>query len=475
MKSALLRAVLTSDFRDPLITEAIEFCETIPWEQLKAMGVERRMETSYFPGQTVVIYPPYPALSQEFNEEQLFRHVGESSDQVGKAYNLYAHVPFCTGICTYCSYARTAASSDSVLIDRYVTSLCKQRDGWLKRLKIDSGQVSTIFLGGGTPTLLSTGQLLSILSGLPRNSTTEVTLETDPDMATRDGATEKLARLREAGVNRVSMGVETFDDTIARQLNRRGHESIYSALDTIRAAGLNNINIDLIYGIPNQSLESWLETLKASVGAGVPSITTYNYKLKPGSIDHKRQSREGSREENPYSFRVVVMQRLAQMFFAKHGYVNNNVNWYTRTNATFKQQGEKYSGSNLLGLGPSTYSFVEGAQFMSDSNLRAYLDAIDNGGSIVERGQILNEDEQAHRRVVFGLKGNFDPAEVLASCSQATANRIHELLTRLERLKLVEYRGERLYLTDSGVLFANELCTLFYSPDVVRRLADSAR
>lgn len=458
---------------DPIISEAIEFCEKLPWIQLKHMGIERRIETSYFPGQTIVVYPPYPALPRNLNEKTLFQHLDLPTSTADQAFNLYAHVPFCTGICTYCSYARTATDCRDPLIVRYVDALCRHRDRWLRRLDVGGERVNTVFIGGGTPTLLSTTQLTTLISGIPRHLTTETTVETDPEMASNEESSEKLMRLREIGVNRVSMGVETFDDAIASQLKRRGHEAIYSALTNIRKAGIDNINIDLIYGIPEQSFESWLETLQASIDASVPSITAYNYKLKPGSIDYKRVRRHGTNFHDEYFYRVVVMQRMAQILLTQNGYANSNVNWYTLRNSTFRQQGEKYNGSNLLGLGPSTYSYVGGAQFLSSNSLRSYLDIMDNNGSVIDRGQILDLDEQAHRRVIFGLKGNFNPDEVLARCSRTSADRINSLLQHLECLGLVEYRENRLSLSERGVLFANELCALFYSPSVIQRLTET--
>lgn len=466
-------AFRTENEADAALCEAIDYCQGLPWTELAQMGIERRVETSYYPGQTIVIYPPYPALRRGFNELKLFDECGKSAGAFGGNFNLYAHIPFCTAICTYCSYARTASSGDDPLISRYVDALCHQRDQWVDRLTVRGEHVSTIFIGGGTPTILSATDLGRILSGMPRHAATEITVETDPDMITREDGVEKLERLRERGVNRISMGVETFDDAIASRLKRRGHKAIHAALANIRRAGIDNINIDLIYGLPGQSLESWLETLRASIATGVASITAYNYKLKPGSIDFKRERLRHSRQHEDYGYRVVVMQRMAKAVLAQHGYANSNVNWYTRADATFKQQREKYSGSNLVGLGPSTYSFAAGAQFLSTGSLRTYLDAMNNGEPITDRGQLLDQDEQACRRVVFGLKDSFVPDEILTRCSPSTDRRIRKQLERLQALDLIKRRGNHLSLSDSGVLFANELCTLFYSPDVLQHLQDS--
>ena len=451
--------ITNSDGRD-YIREALSFALDLPWEVLGRLGIKRKVETQFHPGQTIVMYPPFEALSPDYDESALFERVSGIGDN---PLSMYLHVPFCTGICTYCSYARSARRQSDVMM-AYVEALMRQRDEWISRLNIKPDAVDTIFIGGGTPTTLDEDTLLRLVDTTPRSRDCEFSVETDPDMATRSDGPGKLAALRRAGVNRISMGVETFDDVLAEEIGRRGHDRVLEALAAIRQAGFNDINIDLIYGLPNQSLQSWLETLQAAVDTDVPSITLYCYKLKPGSVDWKRS--KPTSIELEYGRRVVVMQKMGEMYLCGKGYNVVNGKWFVKTRKTFRQQTRKYQNSTLLGFGPSTYSFVGKCQLVTQSSTNRYIAAVTNGMPVVERGRILCDDELAYRRFVFGFKSGINSVDALAKASPTAKMRINTLMDELVDAGLLTTEDDRIILSKIGRLFADEVCRLMYSPAV---------
>lgn len=456
------------DDRD-FIREALSFTLGLPWEALGRFGIKRSMETEYHPGQTIVMYPPFEALSVDFDERELFDRVRNINDG---PLSIYLHVPFCTGICTYCSYARSARGQSEVM-KAYVDALIRQRDEWVAGFGIRPDSVDTVFIGGGTPTSLEEKLLLKIVESMPRSEHCEMSVETDPDMATAAGGAHKLAALRRAGANRISMGVETFDDHLAKAIGRRGHERVHQAFDTIRGAGFDDINIDLMYGLPNQSLDSWLETLRMSVEMDVPSITLYGYKLKRGSVDWKRPRPQSPELE--YERKVVVMQKMAELYLCSHGYKVVIGKWFVKTKKTFRQQTRKYQNSTLLGFGPSTYSFVGNSQLVAQSNTQKYITSVNNGMPVIERGRHLFGEELAHRRFVFGLKTGFDWIKALDEAPPRTAGRIRSMVEDLSAAGLIDIEDGRAILSDVGRLFADEICRQFYSPIIDAELIELER
>ena len=450
-----------NDHKD-YIREALSFGLELHWERFDRLGIRRNRETEFHPGQTIVMYPPFEALSPDFNELELFDRVASIE---GSSLCMYLHVPFCTGICTYCSYARSACGKSDVM-ETYVEALLRQRDEWVSRLGIKPAAVDTVFIGGGTPTTLDEKLLMKLVDTTPRSRDCEFSVETDPDMTTRPSGASKLAALRRAGVNRISMGVETFDDALAKAIGRRGHDQVNDAITVIRQAGFDDINIDLMYGLPNQSLESWLATLKSAADIDVPSITLYCFKLKPGSIDWKRNRSSSTALQLQYGRGVVVMQKMAEMYLCDRGYSVVNGKWFVKTKKTFRQQTRKYQNATLLGLGPATYSFVGNHQFTTQSNTNKYIAAVNASMPVVERGRFLCGEEIAYRRFVFGLKTGVDMAKALADAPPAAEARISVLIDELADAGLLAIDGDRVSFSDIGRLFADEICHLFYSPAV---------
>ncbi|HEY8365062.1 MAG TPA: radical SAM family heme chaperone HemW, partial [Haloplasmataceae bacterium] len=193
--------------------------------------------------------------------------------------SIYIHIPFCSRICSYCDFPKKISKSQE--IDTYLDCLYEE----IKMYDVKDG-VKTLYLGGGTPSILSTEQfkkLKKIISLFKLDASYEFTIECNPEHVTE----EKVVMLKELGINRVSLGVQTFNDELLKILNR-GHnkDTVYQAVDILRKKGIDNINLDLIFAIPNQTMKGVINDLKHIHKLNIPHISYYSFILEDKTVLH---------------------------------------------------------------------------------------------------------------------------------------------------------------------------------------------
>lgn len=271
---------------------------------------------------------------------------------------LYIHIPFCTGICTYCGYARTAISKHDEKIIKYISLLKKESNMVKTALGVDKIEVDSIYIGGGTPTLLKTKQLKELFNLINRDyrliENGEYTLEGSPETIT----IEKIQLAVKAGVNRVSIGVESFDDeTLTSIARRHTAKEALDALDKIREGGIENIDFDLIRGLPGYNSDLVIKDLKYICESQIPSITSYQYSLKPRTIDFKKHHNDYSYDESEQIF----MHMLFILGMEKAGYKHQSpiIDCFIKNEShTFKHSIQKWSYMcELISLGQGAYGF----------------------------------------------------------------------------------------------------------------------
>ncbi len=201
----------------------------------------------------------------------------------GAALGLYVHIPFCARKCPYCDF-NTYADLDDVF-EAYVAALCREIAAWAPRLA--GRTVDTVFVGGGTPTVLTLDQLARVLGTARRSfaiaADAEVTCEANPGTVDRD----RFAGLRDLGVNRLSMGVQSFHDDELRFLGRvHGVDDVYRAFGAARAAGFDNVNLDFMFGLPEQSPQAWARTLDAALALAPEHLSLYSLIVEPNTPLH---------------------------------------------------------------------------------------------------------------------------------------------------------------------------------------------
>ena len=338
--------------------------------------------------------------------------------------HLYVHLPFCAHRCGYCDFV-TATGRDH-LHGPYVDALLRELDE-----EHDGSPVDTIFLGGGTPTFTALPELLRLLQALP--AARELTVEANPETVTPELARE----LRGAGVNRVSLGAQTFQPHLLRVLERRATPAdVGRAFGHLRDAGFDNLSLDLIYGIPGQTPEELAADLAHAIALGPEHISAYELEANPGTrftITHGAElARQAERMED-YFERVVATLTEA-------GY-----RWYETAN--FCRDGKRaehnlgyWLGRDYLGLGVGAVSTLGDERRRNTPKLARYL-----RGHYDREIEPLDEETRARERVMLGLRLD-EPLPVGGLRSALDA----EGLARVERLGLAVDGGETLALTHRG-------------------------
>ncbi len=307
--------------------------------------------------------------------------------------SLYVHIPFCKSKCAYCAYVSRTPTTD--LVDSYFEALKNeiQLFGSLSNV-----QVTSIYFGGGTPTLIPTKLLETMAFVRSRFSVkegAEITVETHPKTVN----TRLLSSLKKAGVNRLSMGVQSFSNEILKAMNR-GHtaEEAIDAAQKIRAAGFQRFNIDLIYAYPKQDIEIWMKTLEQAVVLCPTEITTYRVRLgNRGGKTPLRLQYETSPEDFPDEALVSKMETSTRKILGKNGYSESPVGWFIKEGVCEPQMCiDRWRDQvPLIGFGPGAYSMGQLSQYQNTSNILEYVERADpsNPTALIEKGMVLTKTE----------------------------------------------------------------------------------
>lgn len=297
---------------------------------------------------------------------------------------IYVHIPFCRSKCAYCDFYSGPFKNR----DGYVDALL--HEAAMRRYETD-GNISTIYLGGGTPSTLDADEIARLLDGLRStfdcDNTTEVTIEVNPEDVTAD----YLSRLRLAGVNRVSMGIQSLVDNELSAINRR-HDSA-TALNAVKLikGQFDNYSCDLIFGLPGQTLSTLEESLEVLVATGVPHLSCYLLSYEPGTLLHTRlmtgKVAETS-DETATAMYMMIHERLARA-----GYEHYEISNYALPTHRAIHNSSYWDGTPYLGLGPAAHSFDGLRRRYNPSNLKIYLDTINNGSPCY----IIDEETDAER------------------------------------------------------------------------------
>ncbi len=418
-------------------------------DKIHTLGLHKELHMGNKSSQIVVTYPSVDLLD-EFNGDNFL----VNSDGLN---TLYIHIPFCTGICTYCNYARTAASEKDKRISEYMDYLDKE-SAMFKSI-LGEIQVQTIYIGGGTPTLLSEDNLERLFKVIKRDykldNDVEFTIEGSPETVT----VGKIALAKHYGVNRVSIGIESFNDGILESIGRRhDSEGAYEALEKIRKAGIDEIDFDLIRGLPNYTLDMVVNDIKGVERAKVPSVTSYQYSLKPLSLDAKRLPKNVTEQLLPHLVFMIGMQDL--------GYIQSPIDWFVKDEShLYKHQMLKWHKmANQLVLGQSSYGFFNGVQFANFKDRKAYGKAIKEGRLPIERATKLSFDDMMRRRFLFGLKTKVDRDRFRKIHGvDPTETSFGSTLNKLIEAGAITADDSGFSISDVGVLFADWIQMAFYS------------
>lgn len=372
---------------------------------------------------------------------------------------LYVHIPFCARKCPYCDFNTYAGLED--LHGSYTKALVAEIKAWGERLHHPA--LTTIFVGGGTPTVLSAAQLAEIFAAIHDSFALapgcEITCEANP--GTVDQA--RFADLRGLGVNRLSMGVQSFQPDELAFLGRiHDVADVYRAFDAARRADFDNINLDFIFGLPHQTINAWQDTLGRAVALGTEHLSLYSLIVEPETpLHHWVQT---GKVDGPDADLAADHYELAMQELGKAGYGHYEVsNWAKGTRAC-QHNLIYWRNQDYLGVGPGAHSHLKDVRFGNRRPVPGYIKRMGQGQSVEDFREIISPRLAMGETMMLGLR-LIDEGVTLARFQALHGTALTQIfapeIAQLQGWGMVDVDEERIRLTQRGLMLGNQIFARF--------------
>lgn len=408
-------------------------------------------------------YPPYSFWSGD--------HVARAHEALGTpprddaALGLYLHIPFCRKRCKFC-YFKVYTEKNSRDVRAYVDAVIREHEMYAAQPAIEKRPLSFVYFGGGTPSYISAVHLRALVAGLRAckswDRVEEVTFECEPGTLTRP----KLETIREVGVTRLSLGVENFDDGILAE-NGRAHLSkeIDRVLPWVRALDFDQLNIDLISGMVGETWETWRENVRRTIEADPDSVTIYQMEL-PFNTVYSRRVLDGNEVavadwKTKREWHDHAIEQLLQA-----GYEISSAYTMVKrgSGARFAYRDSLWRGSDLLGVGVSSFSHVNGVHYQNESRWERYLERVGGGELPIERAYPPTAGERLTREMILQLKlGRLDPVYFKEKFGSDILEEFGPAFDKLQREAMLLVEDGLVQLTRQGLLRVDQLLPEFYA------------
>lgn len=371
--------------------------------------------------------------------------------------SLYVHVPFCMAKCRYCDFFSVRYRSG--LVDRYLDAVDRELSIWHDALSA----VQTVYVGGGTPSVLIGSELrrlTGILAGhVIMAGDSEYTVEANPATLTD----EKAAILNEGGVNRISIGVQSFDDRLLSLLGRT--HDVRQAEEAVRIAAdrFECFSLDLIYGIPGQTEKGWIDTLRRALEFGPHHISAYE--LTPEKNTPFYHDLRNGRLPEVSEDVIVQMYELCSMILKEHGYEHYEISNYSLPGRESRHNMNYWRRGQYLGIGPAAHSFIHGVRKSNVANIERYCEMLESGSAPVEHSQSVSGAEAIREEIFLGLrtKEGVDIGKIIGSDlptvmgASISMDELEQTLIPYRALSHVVLQGGRLRLTEKGFTLSSAI------------------
>jgi oxygen-independent coproporphyrinogen III oxidase len=374
--------------------------------------------------------------------------IGSGIKVVEELHHLYVHIPFCPKICPYCSFYKEATDRNKT--QAFLDAVLVDLDRRLREIRCC--RFHTIFFGGGTPSALSVKQLEFLLAGIHRridcSHVREWTLEMNPATV----SLEKAIMLREFGINRVSMGVQSWDPDMLARLGRvHSAEQAERSFQILREAGFTNVNLDLIFGIPGQNADVWEQSLSMTISLGPEHISAYSLTYEEDTeyfLKYQRGELQKDTEQDALYFeRAIAILEDA-------GYGQYEISNFAKPGYECLHNLAYWRGRNYLGLGPSAFSTIDGKRWQNTPDTRRYIQQFQAGLEPFGFQEQITAQIRATESIAFGLR-------TAEGVPQALLEPWAIELEELRREGYLETEDARIRLTRKGRLVADSIAELF--------------
>jgi oxygen-independent coproporphyrinogen III oxidase len=360
---------------------------------------------------------------------------------------LYLHIPFCHKACVYCDFHFTTSLRYK---DRLLEALYAEL---IQRAASKSVQVETIYFGGGTPSVLSASEIKSLLAVISKHyvvsDKAEITIEANPE----DIDAQKVTKWIESGINRVSLGVQSFDDADLSWMNR-GHtaEQSINAVKLLQQNGIHNISLDLIFGLPNQTIDNWKLSLEKLINLDVQHVSLYNLTVEPKTaLAHQVKMLKVEVAKDILSAEQFA---LGQEILSNAGFEQYEISNYAKSGYVSKHNSSYWRSVHYIGVGPSAHSFDGKTRRWNIANNQSYMNSIERGLSYWESEELSNK-ERFNEYILTGLRSKWGCNLAYIKSEFGLDLILNKEIEKQIKLKTVLVHEGTLMLTKNGMLVAD--------------------
>jgi oxygen-independent coproporphyrinogen-3 oxidase len=371
---------------------------------------------------------------------------------------IYIHIPFCKKLCSYCDFYHIITQAEN---KSYINALIKEAG--IRKEYLGNENVSTIYIGGGTPSVLSPDEIKTILNIrklFKIDENCEISIELNPDDIDRD----YLLGLKDLGVNRISLGIQSWRDSDLKLMNRRHNAAqAAAALEQILKSGFENVTIDLIYGIPGMTTADWSSNLDISFSYDIKHLSAYHLTIEPGTVFGKMKEKgmlsELDEDESSAQFHLLIEKALSAGFihyeisnFGKPGYFSiHNSNYWKQV--------------SYLGLGPSAHSFNGYSRQWNVRDVKKYVKAVDSGSLLFEREELdkktrFNEYIMTSLRTMWGIDLDY----VEKAFDKEGYDYVVNLSGKMVDYGMMKLENKTLVLTNQGKMISDNIISELMLP-----------
>ena len=375
---------------------------------------------------------------------------------------LYIHIPYCRRKCSYCGFFSTP-QADGCIPDDYLN--CLSQEMALYHARFGRLEVDTVFIGGGTPSLLSAAQIETLMRDVRKHfrlaNGTEITFEANPDSLTDD----VLLAMRGQGVNRLSIGAQSLDNTLLDSLGRIHDRTVFlSAFARARAQGFTNLNIDLMFGIPGQSYEQWMDTLKETEALAPAHLSLYTIQLEEGTPLYEAYRR--GEVDLPAVSLDRRMYHDGISMLGQYGYAQYEISNFAKEGYACRHNLKYWSMAPFLGLGPSAASYFDGRRYQNPPDPAAWTASLEAGKLVIDNApqEPLSDAMEVFCFTALRTAEGLDTARFADRFGQSLEEAYRDDPPPVDtwiRDGLMRKDGTRLVLTKAGIDVSNDIMSAF--------------
>ncbi|ARD56856.1 radical SAM family heme chaperone HemW [Bacillus sp. FSL K6-0994] len=371
----------------------------------------------------------------------------------------YIHIPFCEHICHYCDFNKFFIKTQPV--DEYLAALEKEMQHTIEQK--GEQELKTIFIGGGTPTSLTVSQLDQLMNSIhsvlkPTKNLIEFAVEANPD----ELSLEKLHVLKAAGVNRLSFGVQTFEDDLLKKIGRvHQKKDVLTSFERARAVGFDNISLDLMFGLPHQEKHHVMNSLETAFSLGAEHYSVYSLIVEPKTVFYNLMQK--GKLHLPPQEREAEMYELVMDEMERHGLKQYEISNYAKPGFESQHNLTYWSNEDYFGFGAGAHGYVDGIRNVNAGPVKHYLELIDQTGFPYKETHQVTKAEQIEEEMFLGLRKieGVKSADFQAKYGAAPEALFSTVLEDLEEKGLIVKDDKGIRLTRKGKLLGNEVFQAF--------------